>query len=523
MLYCQLDYPQELGIEEADGTPITIAQAGCALTSVASMLTNVFGIDINPQQLNQKLIDIDGFATNGAGDFDLLDWSAITKLFPDITLVCNIDYYNPPDGEGRAADMQMIDNYLEKGYSVIVGVSFNHNTKEPTPTHYVLIYRKNGNGTYQMYDPMFRGEECDTIFDTRYAVNGMSVAQCILQVIIYTGPLPQAEQTQPAAPTNAHYKIGDIININTNVPTGKSPDAISFSYGRISGTAPAKVIGFEQYNGAWYYNVDQTMIGGGTGYALVETVDKASIAPVQSSTVVPPTDPSTQVDKTTSGQTTNTSSPDNQTPANASGDQAATSTLPETPATGTTQTPDEQIAQLTQEKADLATKVDEATQKYTEHLSRYQEFVAAGYEKIDDVVKKIEEVDSVTTGLKKQLVQVLTRNKTLNEMLAGRDLEDATAIDEGIKYKYLYKDLSDDMTTIAKIFKTRPTVKDILSAADKIKSAYDKVISQLKSKDVKSAVKTAVATVETLNVQETKQTSVNFLNSLFSFSWLKKN
>lgn len=173
-IFGQRDYNVELGT----GVGATIAAFGCAETAVASVLVNSFNKDTDPIRLNQALIQVTGYVSNGAGAFDILDWTAITKIYSEITLAYNNSYPSSP------CDMKTIDTQLDKGFPVITGVSFNHNPNDTQASHYVEIYRKNGDGTYQMRDPWFKD---DTVFNSRYAVNGMTVPQCILQTVSYNG------------------------------------------------------------------------------------------------------------------------------------------------------------------------------------------------------------------------------------------------------------------------------------------------------------------------------------------------
>lgn len=523
MLFCQLDYPEELGTKDPNdpqAPTVTIAEDGCAETAFTSMLVNVFGEDVDPTSVNEDLSANGAYASNADGDFDLFDWVKAAEIF-GLTFNFNHTYYNAPSGNGTPANMDEIDALLAEGYSVIVGVSFNHNPKEPTPTHYVEIYRKNDDKTYQMRDPMFHADECDTVFNTRYAVNGMSVPNAILQVVSYIGDLPEEVASKPAI---AQYNIGDTVKVYSAVPTGKSPDAISFTYGQVSPTAPAKVIGYDQYNGDWYYNLDQAMIGGGTGYARVEDIDKASNPPAAPvNTPVPPvtaanistsdTQPTTEVEsQTTIGSTI----PDPTVASDNLADPIPAAAI--TPLTTSTS----QVQQLTVEKGDLTIRLDEMQQKYNNDLARYQEMVAAGYEKVEDIVNKIGDFEKIITGLKKHVLQVVTNNGILHKMLAAHDTADSTAIEEGIKYQYLYKDLQSDMSSIAKIFKTRPYMKDILSAADKIKAAYDKVIEQLKKKNIKDAARVANEIGDTVtNTDDGEENSIGFLDRILSFEWMK--
>lgn len=193
ILYKQENYNHELGTGEG----YSISRFGCALLSL-TVLCNLHGKDIDPLVLNLDLVAHDGFASNGTFNPDgsvnktLLRWGMLAAIFPDIRLEKNIAFPATP------ADLGLIDSYLAGGNPVVAGVSFLHNPKDTVPSHYVLIYKKNDDGSYQAYDPWYG----DSIrFDARYAVNGMSVAECILQVVAYAGP---AVAPQPAETTAPH-------------------------------------------------------------------------------------------------------------------------------------------------------------------------------------------------------------------------------------------------------------------------------------------------------------------------------
>lgn len=513
MLFCQLDYPQELGTKTPNGEVITIAQCGCALCAVASVLANNFGLVIDPLALNQDLINLpehDGFASNGAGDFDLINWTAITRIFPDIEVDFNIPYYNPPNGSSQLAHLDILDARLNSGYSVIVGVSFNHNPAEPTPTHYVEIYRKNADGTYQCRDSMFRGEEADAVFDTRYAVNGMTVAECILQMISYNGTLPQVE-----VPVT-HYKVGDTIKVYQAVPTGASPESIDFSYGNISVGAPARVSGVLMFNGVAYYDIDQTYIGGGTGYARVDAVDAASIEPV----VAAPSLADNNIAMALTGDQINEEKAADVPVEAVTPPVVDTPVIPVDPLIepAATLTPEQKIDVLSKQKTDLAVQLQDFINKYKTDLEHYTGMIALGFVKPEDILKYKQEVEDEATGLKRQLVQVLRRNKAYHIDMADKEEEDATAIEVGMKYEKLYNDVRNDLSSIAKVFKTQPAINSIVSAAERIRSAYEQVIKQLKNKEIKDAATTAQQTVETIHISDFKN-SMGLLERLITLKF----
>lgn len=171
----QQDYNVELGT----GVGISITMDGCAETCLTADCDH-FGKNTTPDALNQSLISVNGYADNGAGQHDLLEWGAINQIYSDIKLAFNNSYPSTP------ADMGLIDSRLSKNLPVIVGVSFAHNPKDTQASHYVIIYKKNSDGSYNCMDPWVG--QCIN-YDAKYAVNGMSVAQSILQAISYDGPI----------------------------------------------------------------------------------------------------------------------------------------------------------------------------------------------------------------------------------------------------------------------------------------------------------------------------------------------
>jgi hypothetical protein len=184
----------ELGV----GQGYLIKRYGCALTCLCA-LANYYGRTIDPGQLNLELVAHNGFASNGTTNSDgtvnktFLYWGTLAAVYGEIILEKNVAYPASP------ADMGMVDAYLQTGKPVVVGVSFLHNPKDTVPSHYVVLYQKNDDGTYLCMDPWF-GDK--TSFNTRYAVNGMSVANAILQVVAYSGPVPENKVEE--APIAAH-------------------------------------------------------------------------------------------------------------------------------------------------------------------------------------------------------------------------------------------------------------------------------------------------------------------------------
>lgn len=83
------------------------------------------------------------------------------------------------------------------------------------------------------------------------------------------------------------YKIGDEIRPTNPIASGAAPGQASFSYGQVSQNAPGKIKGIRTVGGKTYYDIDQTYIGGGTGW-----IDASSLGAPSSPT--PATSPQAQ-------------------------------------------------------------------------------------------------------------------------------------------------------------------------------------------------------------------------------------
>lgn len=72
-------------------------------------------------------------------------------------------------------------------------------------------------------------------------------------------------------------KMGMEVRPATDIPVGPEPGRQTFDYGRISPSAPAKVVEVRYISGTPYYNIDQTYLGGGTGWVLAKDLDNAPV------------------------------------------------------------------------------------------------------------------------------------------------------------------------------------------------------------------------------------------------------
>ena len=148
----------------------TIGYVGCALTS-AAMLLSGYGYAENPQTLNQKLKNANGFASAG------IRWSAVSQIYPQVNMKSFISCINTD------APLDLIDASIAAGHPVIVMVD-----STPAPgllTHWVVLYAKEGND-YLMLDPWPYQTDINkkTYLMPRYS-QGNPLQRSIMHVIIY--------------------------------------------------------------------------------------------------------------------------------------------------------------------------------------------------------------------------------------------------------------------------------------------------------------------------------------------------
>lgn len=126
----------------------TIGQDGCAMTCVAMILAH-YGVTITPKSLNQYLSDHRGYTYHDEKGITYanIDW-AVSDDASNGTV-----QYEPlarRDWEGVAADLQVVNGYLDAGQPVIAATRWSNVERL---SHFVVIYRRAGS-TYYMYDPM---------------------------------------------------------------------------------------------------------------------------------------------------------------------------------------------------------------------------------------------------------------------------------------------------------------------------------------------------------------------------------
>ncbi|MCI0550254.1 MAG: SH3 domain-containing protein [Anaerolineae bacterium] len=170
------------GTQQSD----TIGYIGCALTSVAMMLSG-HGFTESPKTLNKKLQSIDGFA--GAG----IRWYHVSQLYPQIRINSIIKCND------TAAPLAQIDAAIASGQPAIVQVD-----STPAPgilTHYVVLYARNGND-YLMLDPWPYQPDVkkETYLMPRYS-QGNPLQRSILQIVLFENVAADGVILMPGAST----------------------------------------------------------------------------------------------------------------------------------------------------------------------------------------------------------------------------------------------------------------------------------------------------------------------------------
>jgi len=161
----------------------TIGSYGCLLTSL-TMVCSAYGIDLTPEQMNEKMRAAGGF--QGAFLMPVMIGSAV----PGLRQVNYIECENQP------APLTEIDSYLAAGKPVIVEVDYSPNAG--LQNHWIVLIAKNGDD-YVIQDPWpFPIEAREvTLTSSRYAFKGQA-AQIIQAALWIDGPAGQL--TPPVPP-----------------------------------------------------------------------------------------------------------------------------------------------------------------------------------------------------------------------------------------------------------------------------------------------------------------------------------
>lgn len=205
------------------GSQDTIGYVGCALTSVAMLLSG-YGFPETPKSLNQKLKDRQGFAGSG------IRWNAVCEVHPEMTLRANIRC------ETSDAPLGQIDAALDAGQPVVVRVDASPNPG--LQWHYVLLYARQGDD-YLMLDPWpyQPGTAKPDLLMKRYS-QGNPLRRSIQQVLLYEasgggGPIsipsstsgttmPSTQPgTAPATSSGVYARVMDSVTWGLNIRSSK--------------------------------------------------------------------------------------------------------------------------------------------------------------------------------------------------------------------------------------------------------------------------------------------------------------
>ena len=197
----------KLGFGKQDSD--TIGYIGCALTSVAMMLSG-HGFTETPKTLNKKLQNVDGFA--GAG----IRWYQVSQLYPQIRINSIIKCND------TAAPLAQIDAAIASGQPAIVQVD-----STPAPgilTHYVVLYARKGND-YLMLDPWPYQPDVkkETYLMPRYS-QGNPLQRSILQIVLYENVAADGVILMPGASTPTTSPSTGTTQPSTT-PTSTGPQA----------------------------------------------------------------------------------------------------------------------------------------------------------------------------------------------------------------------------------------------------------------------------------------------------------
>jgi len=206
--YSQQDPPWKNDILGFGDPSDTIGRVGCALTSLAMLLSG-HGYPETPKSLNQKLKNLNGFV--GAG----IRWGVVSQIYPNVTLKAFIPCSTSD------APLAQIDAAITAGQPAIVQVDYSN---EPgIQTHWVLLYGKKGDD-YLMLDPWPYQTDItkEDLLMKRYA-QGKTLKRAISHVILFEaygsgGPISTPSSGQPD--TSSASTGGPVARVKDSVVWG---------------------------------------------------------------------------------------------------------------------------------------------------------------------------------------------------------------------------------------------------------------------------------------------------------------
>jgi SH3 domain-containing protein/peptidase C39-like protein len=189
----------------------TIGYVGCALTSVAMLLSG-HGYAETPKTLNQKLKNVQGFASAG------IRWGAVSQIYPHVNLKAFIPCSTSD------APLNLIDAAIAAGQPAIVQV--DHANAPGIQTHWVVLYGKKGDD-YLMLDPWpYQADITKEDFLMKRYAQGNPLRRAISHVILYeaygsgpAGPIstPSTPTTTPASSSGVYARVKDSVTWGLNV------------------------------------------------------------------------------------------------------------------------------------------------------------------------------------------------------------------------------------------------------------------------------------------------------------------
>lgn len=135
------------------------------------------------------------------------------------------------------------------------------------------------------------------------------------------------------------------------------------------------------------------------------------------------------------------------------------------------------------ERDEVIAASEELKKQLQEKTEKLTAFAAMGYPTIDDVTKKVDELNQTNLGLQTEIKQVKDRNIQLANMVAEKEKEDSTIIDESIKAQSKVEELQKELQVIAISMGTQPKSKFIVSIFDAQKRLADWGEKMLRSKE----------------------------------------
>jgi len=136
------------------------------------------------------------------------------------------------------------------------------------------------------------------------------------------------------------------------------------------------------------------------------------------------------------------------------------------------------------ERDELIAASEELRKQLQEKNEKLTAFAALGYATVEDVTKKVDELEKTNLGLQTQIKQVLDDNTALATIISKKEKQDSTAIDEGIKAQDKASELEKQLQIIARSVEAKkPEAKYIVSQFDTFKRLADWGEKMLRSKE----------------------------------------